>query len=330
MKVAINGFGRIGEAVFKLCFQNGIEVVAINDVHGVDSAAYTLKYDSIYGKLEGEIKVKKDSLEIDGKSVRILSERDPLKLPWEELEVDIVIEATGAFTERQGAMKHIVSGAKKVIVTAPSDDADITVVPGVNESKLDKKQQVISVASCTTNALAPVLKILNEKYRIRAGLITTIHAYTASQGLVDDYNKSKRKGRAAIQNIIPTTTGASKAVCQVLPELTGKISAFAVRVPIPVGSLIDLSVELEKKFTIKEINKVMKKASKGKYKGIVGYTEDEIVSSDIIGCPESSIVDSLSTQKEGNLLKLVSWYDNEFGYSNRVVDVLKLLKKWVR
>src|SRR3989344_3697561 len=330
MKVAINGFGRIGKAVFKICLMRGINVVAINDLHGAEDAAYMLKYDSVYGRFSGTIKTTKDSLIVNGKKIKVISEQDPLNLPWEELGIDVVIEATGVFRERKEAMKHIASGAKKVIVTAPSDDADLTLVPGVNDSSLNKKMQVISVASCTTNALAPVLKVLDEKFGIEEALMTTIHSYTSSQSLVDSSNKKRRRGRAAAINIIPTTTGATDAVCLAYPKLRGKINGFSLRVPIANGSLVDLTAELKKGFTIESLNKTLENSSKGKLKGILGYTEDEIVSSDVIGTSESGIVDGLSTQKEGNLAKLLVWYDNEYGYSNRVVDVLKELRKFIK
>lgn len=328
MRIAINGFGRIGKAVFKICLLRGINVVAINDLHGVEDAQYMLKYDSIYGRFNGTIKAKKNELIVNGKGIKVISESDPLNLPWAELKIDVVIEATGVFRERKEAMKHVASGAKRVLVTAPSDDADLTLVPGVNDSALKKDVKIISVASCTTNALAPVLKVLDEKFGIKESLMTTIHSYTSSQSLVDSSNKKRRRGRAAGLNMIPTTSGATDAVCLAYPKLTGKINGFAIRVPIANGSLVDLTAELKKIFTIKEINREFERQSKGKLKGILGYTEDEIVSSDVIGTSESGIIDALSTQKEGNLAKVLVWYDNEYGYSNRVVDVLSILKKW--
>jgi glyceraldehyde 3-phosphate dehydrogenase len=332
MKVAINGFGRIGESVFKLCLEKGIRVIAINDIHGVDDVIYLLKYGSIHGKFKGSVKKGKEGeIIVNGKKIVVLSDREPERLPWKDLGVDIVVEATGVFTDSEGASKHIQAGAKKVVITAPADNPDIMILPGVNENKLKKGDKIVSVASCTTNALAPVVSVLDRKFGIKNALFTTIHAYTSSQSIVDASNDKKRRlGRAAMLNLIPSTTGASDSICVVFPKLLGKIKGFAVRVPIPDGSLLDLTVELKKKFDEKGLNQIFKKESKGRMKGIIGYSEEELVSTDIIGRSESGIVDALSTQKQGNLAKVLVWYDNEYGYSNRVVDVLSLLRKWSR
>jgi glyceraldehyde 3-phosphate dehydrogenase len=331
MRVAINGFGRIGRAVFKICLDKGINVVAINDLHGVEDAAYLLMHDSVYGKYNKKVDSGKDFLKVNGKKVMVLGEPDPEKLPWNNLGVDVVVESTGVFTKKEEASKHLQAGAKYVLISAPAkDEVDLVLVPGVNQHELKKSSKVISVASCTTNALAPVVKVLEDKFGIKQGIMTTIHAYTATQNIVDGSHKKKRRGRAAAVNIVPTTTGASEAVCQAFPKVKGKITGMAMRVPVPSGSIVDLTVELKKKADVEKVNKALEKAAQKEMKGILGYTEDEIVSSDIIGDPHSSIVDGLSTMKVGNLFKILTWYDNEYGYSNRVVDTLDILKKWVK
>lgn len=327
MVVGINGFGRIGRAVLRICLQRKIPVSVINNLHGVDDAEYFFKYDSVYGKYKGKIKSGKDYIEIDGKKIKVISESDPEKIPWKEYKVKVVIEATGVFRKREDAKKHFKGGAEKVIITAPTNDSDNMIVPGVNSNRLRKSDNIISVASCTTNALSPVLKVLNDKFGVKEGMMTTIHAYTSSQSLVDNSNKKKRRGRAAGLNMIPTSTGASEAVEKILPELKGKISGFSLRIPLAAGSIIDLTAELKKEFSVNKINQEFRKASKEKMKGIIEYTEEEIVSADIIGDSHSCIVDGLSTQKEGNLVKVFAWYDNEFGYSNRVVDVIQEILK---
>jgi len=326
MNIAINGFGRIGRAVFKLALENKIKVVAINDIHGSKDAEYLLKYDSVYGRFKGKIKAKRNSLVVNGKSVKVLSERDPGLLPWKELKVDVVVESTGVFRDREGASKHLEAGAKKVLISAPAKNPDFTVVLGVNHKKLNKNHKIISVASCTTNCLAPVVKVLNDKFGIKRALMTTVHAYTNDQVTQDSPHKKVRRGRAAALNMIPTTTGASKAVTEVIPQLKGKIEGVAVRVPVACGSLVDLSVELKKKTTADKLNRVLKKAARSKMKGVLEYTEDEIVSSDIIENPHSSIVDGLSTKAMDNFVKVFAWYDNEYGYSCRMIDVIKMLK----
>lgn len=325
MRVAINGFGRIGRIFFRIALSKKINIVAINDVHGLDDAAYLLEHDSVYGNYKGKISLKRNSLIVDGKSIAVFSERDPAKLPWKKLKIDIVIESTGAFKERKDFSKHIKSGAKKVIITAPVKGSDITIVPGVNHKQLKKTHNFISLASCTTNCAAPILKVINDKFGIKNSFLTAIHSYTSSQSLVDSSNKQVRRGRAAALNIIPTTTGASKAVIKVLPELKGKVNALAIRVPILDGSLTDFIIELKKPADAKKINLALKESSKKEMKGIIQYSEEELVSTDIIGNPYSAIVDSLLTQSQGNLVKILAWYDNEYGYAYRTVDLIKIL-----
>lgn len=327
IKVAINGFGRIGRTVLRICLERGIDVVAINDVHGVEDARYLLKYDSVYGKYERSVSVRGKDLVVGEKKISVLSEREPEKLPWSKLGVDIVVESTGVFRDREGAGKHLKAGAKYVLITAPCDGKpDLTIVPGVNDGKLKKSDKIISVASCTTNCLVPIVKVLNDNFKIKRALMTTVHAYTNDQALQDSSHKKFRRGRAAAENIIPTTTGAAKSFVEVLPELLGKINGLAVRVPVACGSLVDLTAELEKKFDVKKINAALKKASGESLKGIMEYSEEDLVSSDVIGNPHSAVVDGSSTQMEGNLVKVLAWYDNEFGYSNRVADVVGMLK----
>ncbi|MBS3099179.1 type I glyceraldehyde-3-phosphate dehydrogenase [Candidatus Pacearchaeota archaeon] len=328
MKVGINGFGRIGRSVFKIAHDKKVDIAAVNDVHGAENSAYLLKYDSIYGRYKEKVAVIGKDLVVNGKRIKILTERDPNRLPWKEMGVDVVIEATGIFRDKIGAMAHIQAGAKYSIITAPAEAPDITIVPGVNHEKLKKEYKVISVASCTTNCMVPMIKVLHDAFGIQQGFMTTIHGYTNDQNLHDGSHKKLRRGRAAALNMVPTTTGAAESVVAVMPELLGKIDGFAVRVPIAVGSLVDLVVVLKKKFDEKSINAVFKKAASGKMKGIIEYSEDELVSSDVIGNSHSCVFDALSTQKTGNLVKVLGWYDNEFGYSNRVVDVVSMLKKW--
>jgi len=328
MRVAINGFGRIGESIFKILLERKVKVVAINAVHGVKDAAYLLKYDSVYGKFKGKISIKGNYLIVNGKKIMVLSEREIEKLPWKKLKIDIVIESTGAFKERKELLKHIQSGAKKVVVTTPLGDTDITIVPGVNQKKLKKSHKIISVASCTTNCAANVAKVLNDNFGIKWALLSAIHGYTSSQSLVDSSNeRDPRRGRAAAVNMIPTTTGASKTIFKVLPELKGKIDGSAIRIPLSDGSILDFVAELKKPFTSKKINETFKKASRKEMKGIIEYSEENLVSSDILGNSHSAIIDSLMTQAEGSLVKIFAWYDNEYGYASRVSDVIKLLGK---
>lgn len=323
-KVGINGFGRIGREVFRVAFTNpDVEVVAVNDLTDAETLAHLLKYDSVHGTFPYEVTVDGDCIVVDGKKVQVLAQTDPAKLPWGELGVEIVVESTGRFTDGPKAAAHIEAGAKKVIISAPAKQEDITIVMGVNEDKYDPaKHHIISNASCTTNCLAPFTKVLMEKFGIESGLMTTVHSYTNDQRILDLPHKDLRRARAAACSIIPTTTGAAKAVALVLPELKGKLNGFAMRVPTPNVSITDLTVLLQKDTTAEEINAALKEAAEGKLKGILGYNELPLVSRDYNGCPLSSIVDGLSTMMVGpRMAKVVSWYDNEWGYSNRVVDL---------
>ncbi|KAB8132168.1 type I glyceraldehyde-3-phosphate dehydrogenase [Gracilibacillus oryzae] len=329
VKVGINGFGRIGRNVFRQALKNDeVEVVAVNDLTDANMLAHLLKYDSVHGKLEEEVSVKGDVLVVGGKEIKVLSERDPANLGWGDLGVEIAVESTGIFTKREAAAKHLDAGAKKVIISAPATDEDITVVMGVNEDKYDPaNHHVISNASCTTNCLAPYAKVLNDKFGLKRGMMTTIHSYTNDQQILDLPHKDYRRARAASENIIPTTTGAAKAVSLVLPELEGKLNGMAMRVPTPDGSLVDLVAELDKDVTVEEVNGALKEAAEGKLKGILGYSDEPLVSVDYIGNTNSSTIDGLSTMvMEGNMVKVVSWYDNEMGYSSRVVDLAAYLK----
>ncbi|NVN93732.1 MAG: type I glyceraldehyde-3-phosphate dehydrogenase [Bacteroidetes bacterium] len=326
IKIAINGFGRIGRITFRgLIQKDNIEVVALNDLTDAKTLGHLLKYDSIHGRFPGEVSVDGDILIVNGQRIKIYAERDPANLPWKELGVDVVIESTGVFRNKEKMGKHITAGAKKVILTVPADnkdDVDATVVLGVNDSILKPEMQFISNASCTTNCLAPVAKVLNDNFGIVRGLMNTIHSYTNDQIILDSPHSDLRRARAAAISIIPTKTGAAKAVGLVIPELAGKLDGFAMRVPTPDGSVVDLTVELAKNTTKEEINAVMKAAAEGPMKGILEYCIDPIVSVDIIGNKHSSIFDSQLTQvMGGNFVKIVSWYDNESGYSNRIVDL---------
>ena len=331
VKVAINGFGRIGRLTYRyLLDKQGVEVVAVNDLTDAKTLAHLFKYDSVHGKFPGTVSVDGDKIVINGKAIKIYAEKDPENLPWAELGVEIVVEATGVFRNREKMGKHIKAGAKKVVLTVPADkaeDVDATVVLGVNDHVITKDLQFISNASCTTNCLAPFAKVLNDKFGIKRGLMNTIHSYTNDQIILDAPHKDLRRARAAAMSIIPTSTGAAKAVGLVIPELKGKMDGFAIRVPTPDGSVVDLTCELEKSTTAEEINAAMKEAANGAMKGILEYCEDPIVSVDVIGNPHSSIVDAALTKViEGNFVKVVAWYDNEAGYSHRVVDlVMKLV-----
>ncbi|MBT6069266.1 type I glyceraldehyde-3-phosphate dehydrogenase [Candidatus Peregrinibacteria bacterium] len=325
-RVAINGFGRIGRLVFRAnLISEKLDIVAINDLTDNHALAHLLEFDSVHGHLDANIEVKgEDSIIVNGKEVKALSERDPEKLPWEELEVDIVIESTGVFRKREGAQKHIIAGAKKVIISAPAkDEIDLTVVMGVNEKDYRKDEHhILSNASCTTNCLAPVAKVLNEEFGIVRGLMTTIHSYTNDQKILDLPHKDLRRSRAAGMSMIPTSTGAAKAVGLVLPKLAGKLNGFAVRVPTPNVSLVDLTVEVEKHTTAEEVNAAFKKAANGELKGILGAESRPLVSIDYTGNNNSSIVDlALTEVMDGNMIKIASWYDNEWGYSMRTVDL---------
>lgn len=327
VKIGINGFGRIGRLVFRAGMDK-LNVVAVNDVTDAKTLAHLLKYDSVHGILEKKVEAKEDSIIVDGKKVRVLSEKDPAKLPWRDLGVDIVIESTGAFTDRENASKHLSAGAKKVIITAPAKQPDVTIVLGVNENMYDpKKHNIISNASCTTNCLAPVAKVLHESFGIRKGFMTTVHAYTNDQRILDLQHKDLRRARAAAMSIIPTTTGAARAIGEVIPELKGKLDGIAMRVPVPNVSVVDFVAELERDVTKDEVNAEFKKASQGRLKGILDYTEEPLVSVDFNRNPHSAIVDGLETNAIGNLVKVVAWYDNEWAYSLRVVELAELIAK---
>ncbi len=328
VRVAINGFGRIGRAVFRIIAERqnpDIEVVAINDLADDDVLAYLLKYDTVMGPFDHEVEVADGVMKTAGHEIAMLMEKDPAALPWRELGVDVVVESTGVFRDRASLQKHLDAGAKRVLLTVPAKDrVDATVVLGVNDAELDETDLVISNASCTTNCLAPVAKVLDEAFGIKRGVMTTVHAYTNDQRLADVPHKDLRRSRAATENIIPTTTGAAKAVGLVLPQLEGKLDGMAMRVPVPDGSTVDLVVELERDVTVDDVNAALREASEGELKGILQYSEEPLVSTDIIGNPHSSIFDAPSTQVlGGNLVKIISWYDNEWGYSNRVVDLIE-------
>lgn len=329
INVGINGFGRIGRNFFRASLTNpSINIVGINDLTPNKTLAHLLKYDSILGRLGLEVTFTDDSITVDGKTIKVFSERDPANLPWGAIKADIVIESTGHFTKAADAGKHIASGAKKVIISAPASDEDITIVMGVNHEKYEPaNHHIISNASCTTNCLAPMAKVLNDNWGIVKGLMTTIHAYTNDQVILDFPHQDLRRARAAATNMIPTSTGAAKAIALVLPELKGKLDGYAMRVPIPTGSATDLTVELAKEATAAEINAAMKAAADGPLKGYLTYTEDPIVSSDIVTDPSSCIFDSGLTKVIGNQVKVVGWYDNEWGYSNRLVDLISYVGK---
>jgi glyceraldehyde 3-phosphate dehydrogenase len=328
VRVGINGFGRIGRNFYRAVKASGadIDVVAFNDLGDDDTQAHLLKYDSILGRFPGEVRVVEGGIEVDGEVITSLAERDPAKLPWGDLGVDVVIESTGFFTDATKAKAHIDAGAKKVIISAPAKNEDITIVMGVNDDQYDgAKHTIISNASCTTNCLAPMAKALNDGLGIVRGLMTTIHAYTQDQNLQDGPHKDLRRARAAAINIVPTTTGAAKAVSLVLPELKGKLDGYALRVPVPTGSATDLTFEAPRETSVEEVNEIMRAAADGPLKGYLVYTEDPIVSSDIVTDPASCIFDSGLTKVIGNQVKVVGWYDNEWGYSNRLVDVVQLV-----
>ncbi len=330
VRVGINGFGRIGRNFFRAALQSGadIEIVGINDLTDNATLAHLLKYDSILGRLGLPVSYTDDSITVNGKTIRVFSERDPANLPWGEVKADIVIESTGFFTKAADAKKHIAAGAKKVIISAPATDEDITVVMGVNHEKYDAaNHHVISNASCTTNCLAPMAKVLDEEFGIVRGLMTTIHAYTNDQSVLDQPHKDLRRARAAAVSIIPSTTGAAKAISLVLPNIKGKLDGFALRVPVPTGSATDLTVELSREVTAAEINAALKKAAQGSLKGYLTYTEDPIVSADIVTDPSSCILDAGLTKVIGTTAKVVGWYDNEWGYSNRLVDLVGYVGK---
>src|SRR3954454_2118019 len=334
LRVGINGFGRIGRNVFRAGFEKGADVewVAVNDITDTETLAHLLRYDSVYGPFPGEIEATGDGLVVGGKPLKVLAERDPAALPWGDLGVDVVIESTGFFTNRDDAAKHLDAGAKKVIISAPAKGEDITVALGVNFDQYDPEQHdVISNASCTTNCLAPAAKVVHDAIGIKHGLMTTIHAYTADQRLVDAPHKDLRRARSAAINLVPTSTGAAKAVGLVLPELQGKLHGFAVRAPVPTGSVVDLTFEATRETSVEEVNAALQAAADGPLKGILRFTDEPIVSSDIVKDPHSSILDSkLTAVIDGTLVKVVSWYDNEWGYSNRCVDLAQRVLAPVR
>jgi glyceraldehyde 3-phosphate dehydrogenase len=329
-KVGINGFGRIGRNLFRAAFERQIDLdfVAVNDITDARTLAHLLKYDSTLGPFPGEVEAGDDFIAVDGRQIKVLAERDPANLPWGDLDVTVVVESTGIFTDREGASKHLTAGADKVVISAPAKDPDVTVVLGVNFNAYDpSSHRIISNASCTTNCLAPVARILNDEIGIVHGLMTTIHAYTADQRLQDMPHSDLRRARAAAINLIPASTGAAKAIGSVIPELNGKLHGFAVRAPVPTGSVVDLTVEASRETTIDEVNAALKAAAEGgPMKGLLLYTEDPIVSSDIVKNPASSILDAgLTAVMDGTMVKLVSWYDNEWGYSNRIVELVQKL-----
>ena len=336
VRIGINGFGRIGRNVLRVALQHSqydkkFDFIAVNDLGNTEILAHLLRYDSIYGKFDGDVHAKNNGIEVNGKLIKFFSQVNPSKLPWDNLDIDVVVEATGLFRTREGASKHLEAGARKVIISAPAKEPDITIVLGVNEHLYDAdKHNIISNASCTTNSLAPPVKILNNEFGIEKAFMTTIHSYTGDQRILDFPHKDLRRARAAAVSIIPTTTGAAKAVSLVIPELKGKIDGLAVRVPTPDGSLTDLTCVLRKDVTKEAINSTLKKAAESDLKGIMQYSEEPLVSVDIIGNPHSAIIDGLSTRvmgESGNFAKIFSWYDNEWGYSCRVVDLINYMFK---
>ncbi|HDP78742.1 MAG TPA: type I glyceraldehyde-3-phosphate dehydrogenase [Mesotoga infera] len=326
-RVAINGFGRIGRLVFREMVKRGeFEIVAINDLTDAATLAHLLKYDSVHGRFKGSVEAKEGAIVVNGKEVKVFSEKNPANLPWKDLGVELVIEATGVFRNKEKTMPHIEAGAKKVLITAPAKgEVDATIVLGVNDDVLKPEMKIVSNASCTTNSIAPIIKILNDNFKIQKGYLTTVHAYTNDQKILDLPHSDLRRARAAAANTIPTSTGAAKAVGLVIPELKGKLDGIAMRVPVTDGSITDLTVVLEKETTAQEVNALVKNAAESGLKGIVEYTEEELVSSDIVGTTVSSVFDSNLTAAMGNLLKVCAWYDNEYGYSCRVVDLAKIM-----
>lgn len=336
--IAINGFGRIGRIFLRIAlkdkeFEALANIIAINDLGDTNTLAHLFKYDSVHGKFDGQVTIDKNenSLVIDNHKIKVFSEKDPEKLPWKSLQVDLVLESSGKFNDREKAIKHIHAGASKVVISAPAKNPDITMILGINDEKYKPKEHhIISMASCTTNALAPVAKILNDDFGIEKGYMTTVHAFTNDQNLLDLSHRDLRRARSATESIIPTTTGAARSIGEVIPELKGKLDGMALRVPISDGSIIDLVVTLKRDVTNEELNNTFKQSSEGKFKNILSFTEDPIVSSDIIGDPHSSIVDGLSTMvlgEKGNVVKVLSWYDNEYGFAFRMVELVKHILK---
>lgn len=328
IRIGINGFGRIGRILFRAILEGGydIEVVAVNDLTDAKTLAHLLKYDSVHGRLPNEVSYTEESIIIDGKAIKVLSQPEPSKLPWSELDVHTVVEATGRFTKREDAARHLEAGAERVLVTAPSKGADATIVPGVNHETYDpERHRVVSLASCTTNCLAPMVKVLHDEFGVERGLMTTIHAYTNNQRLLDMQHRDLRRARAAAINIVPTTTGAARAIGLVLPELDGRLNGMAMRVPVSNVSITDLVAQLSGEATAEEVNEAYKRASEGSLKGILAYTEEPLVSSDFIHDPHSVTIDGLSTMAIGSLVKVVGWYDNEWGYCNRLAWMLEYM-----
>ena len=331
VRVGVNGFGRIGRNFYRAVLAQGadVEFVAVNDLGSLDQMAHLLKYDSVMGRLDQNVKVVKGGIKVGNHTIRVLSERDPKALPWDDLGVDVVVESTGIFTDRDKAAMHLEGGAPRVIVSAPSNGADITIVYGVNHTDFDKKKhQVISNASCTTNCFVPLIKVLDDAFGVKQGLMTTVHAYTGDQSLVDGPHNDLRRARGAAINIIPTSTGAARATSLVLASMKGRLDGTSLRVPVPTGSITDVTATLKKKASVDDINAVFAAAAKkGDLKGVLKYTEDPIVSSDIVGDPHSSIFDAGMTMSMGELVKVCSWYDNEWGYSNRLVDLVRYVSR---
>lgn len=335
MRVAISGFGRIGKAFLRAAIEQGafgkeVEVVAINTRSPVELHAHLLKYDSVYGRFGGRIEVKGGNMVVNDHEIKWITETDPLKLPWKELRIDLVLDSTGAFRSRADAEKHLKAGAGAVLISAPAKEVDATIVPGVNDYTINKGMKVFSLASCTTNCLAPILKVMDEKFGIESGFLSTVHAYTNDQNLVDGSHSDIRRARAGALNIIPTTTGAAKAIGEVVRNLAGCMDGLSFRVPVPCGSLNDITLLLKREASVSEINEELKRASQNELKGILGYSEEELVSSDVIGTRESSIVDAKLTRARGRLVKVCSWYDNEYGYSNRLVDFVRKLNSMTK
>ncbi len=327
VKIAINGLGRIGRQVLKIALEKGINIVAVNDITDPKTLAHLFKYDSVYGIFKGRISYTEDSLIINYKKILVLKEREPANLPWKKLGVDVVVESTGLFTDRENAAMHLAAGAKRVLISAPAKNPDFSLLIGVNEGKLKSEHKIISVLSCTTNCLAPIVKVLHDNFGIEEGFMTTVHAYTPDQRLHDTPHKDLRRARAACISLVPTTTGASKSVAEAIPELRGKLDGISIRAPVPCGSIVDFVAKVERRVTIQAVNDAVKKASQ-KIPEVIEYTEEPIVSVDVIGNPHSSIFDAQSTMVIGeNFVKVLAWYDNEYGYSCRMVDAIKLASK---
>jgi glyceraldehyde 3-phosphate dehydrogenase len=325
MRVGVNGFGRIGRAIFRRALEKGVNVVAINDLASVEDLVYLLKRDSVYGVYDKKVEAGDGFIKVGGKKIVVTSKDNPADIPWSDLGVDVVVESTGVFASREGASKHLLAGAKKVLISASAKDVDYTVVLGVNERGLKKEHKIISMASCTTNCIAPVVKVLNDEFGVKKGFLTTVHAYTGDQKLVDSPHRKLRRARAAGVNLIPTSSGAANATADVIPELKGKIDGMAIRVPVLCGSICDFVATLNRSVTVDEVNRAMKRAAK-KVGDVFEYSEEELVSTDIVGNSASSIFDSKLTKVSGSLVKVLSWYDNEYGYSCRMVDLIKMLR----